>query len=46
VTGLAQELEVYANEDGDKAYKEGQSVNWVIGVEALEENEVCDGGGC
>ncbi|KAI0245525.1 hypothetical protein BJV78DRAFT_1356676 [Lactifluus subvellereus] len=41
----AQELEVHADEYGDKAYDEGQGVHWVTSVEALEDNEGCDDGG-
>lgn len=44
--GLARELEeMHADEDGDKAYDEGQGVHRGIGVEALEENEGCNDSG-
>jgi hypothetical protein len=44
---FARELEeVHADEDDDEADEEGYRVHRIVGVEALEENERCDDGGC
>ena len=45
--GLAGELEeVHADEDGYEAHEEGYCVYGIVGVDALEEDEGGDDGGC
>ena len=37
---------MHADENGDEAYEEGYCVYGVVGVDALEEDEGGDDGGC